>query len=240
MLATLPVSHQSQKNPKKGMIVMAAVQNSLSPNQNGKGHHGFSTEEGGARSRAQANRSESSCKVAGSIAGYHQVTPRDLERFRKSFRVRNDYDAWLIDELGVAINRLDSCHKRERRAREEARRRASECWEQDQELAAVELSEKLHRYPQRISKQLEQTAQGATWKIERWKVLGHVLKAQGTWNEIEVARAWNLLGIPLGENGPDAVAGADTILSIRKPLVEGEIARLTRLRRDVLGPRDER
>lgn len=224
---------------------MATTFNTLAPHSNGTGLHGYSENAvlGGAPARALSTRPSAGLDgIAGSIADYAS-RPRDLlERFQGAFEVRDDYDAWLLDQLRDATARLDSCQKRERRARDEARQRAVEAWDQDQQMAVFVLTEKLHRYPQRIARQLEETLQGAAWKVERWKVLGQCLKSHGTWNEVEQARAWNLLGVPLGEDGPDSTAGAQpsVVLSVRKIMVEGEIARLVKLQRDVLIARDER
>ncbi len=214
---------------------MVATQKTLSPQPtgNGSGPHGLYVEATILKGRPQ-----------GPTPKTHKGAPPLVGPGLSDgpFRVRDSHDSWLIDQLRDATERLDRCQRQERQAREEARRRSAECWDQERELAVIELAEKLHRNPHRVSKQLEQTTQGAAWKIARWKVLGQSLKVHAAWTDLERARAWDLLGLPLGENGPDDVPDADaaTLLPIRKVMVEGEIARLTKLRRDVLTNRDER
>jgi hypothetical protein len=181
------------------------------------------------RSRANSTRHGLAGKgvvLTGELAEYLED-----QRFKLGARVdhADGHSVRLETELLLAAARTDL-------ARVARAKLVAERWEQEQTLAALELVERLPRSPQRITLELERTAQGVDWKLERWHVLSSALERNGTWTEAELAHAFDLLGIPHLERDA-ALDPAE--LEIGKQLIRDEVERLERWRDEVLAPAEE-
>ena len=105
-------------------------------------------------------------------------------------------------ELGATLFHAPHARRRPRRRPRRRRRRAGPLlsWPFDPEHP---------RHPARLVAELEATAAGCTWLLQRWAALGEILDGGRTWRAVDRVRAIRLLG----KQPLDAVAD-ETVLSI--------------------------
>jgi hypothetical protein len=170
---------------------------------NGRLSRGPTTPEGKARSRQNGCRD--GLTGAGIVlppAAAAEVDRREAE-FVRDFRPRNAIErelvrqmalgAWRTQELSVRIFQHD--------ARANAARFVH--WEQDEQIAAVELGRRLGDAPELVVAQLKRTSAGCDWMIGRWELLENALSADDdggpgcAWTDADLELVLNLLGRPL-------------------------------------------
>src|SRR5262249_52976665 len=164
----------------------------LARKQNARKSTGPKTEAGKARSRANS--------VNHGLTGSGVVLPPEMQALydqrRRSLRARvrrSDSNSLRVEDEAVLTSlRLDAC-------RIAQRRRVEERWDSNRQLAVLELARELSERPEETSIRLEQTAHGASWKLERWQALADALDDHGAWTPDEVGMALDLMGIPKGE-----------------------------------------
>src|SRR5262249_36315686 len=169
--------------------------------ENARKSTGPKTKAGKARSRANS--------VKHGLAGSGICLAPDLKEVFEQRRhglaavvARDDDHSLRVEEqLVLAGLRVDAC----RMARHVA---VSKRWDLDHEVAALELAEKVHLHPERISRQLERSWYGTSWKIGRWEHLLRQLEKNGKLTPEEEALAYDLLGVPQMER-PDSADQGD-------------------------------
>ena len=92
---------------------------------------------------------------------------------------------WLTSQVVIESVRIDHCVAREREIRIQMAQRAASFWEEDREQAAERLAVTLSRAPSLVARQLEGTAQGCEWLIQRWE--GLLVSLEGPGNDDETS-----------------------------------------------------
>jgi hypothetical protein len=124
-------------------------------------------------------------------------------------------------------------------------------WEQDEQIAVVELGRKLADDPELVVAQLRRSSAGCGWLIGRWTLLENALLSADdggpgcTWTDADLTLALNLLGRPLDLSHLDHVAsrletlreqaslGADEAVDALREIVADEVAELEAQREEV-------
>ena len=144
---------------------------------NGRRSNGPTSPEGKERSRRNG------CKEG--LTGKGVVLPPDaaaeVERreaeFARDFQPRNAVERELVRQMALGSWRSGVLAIRivEHDARVNAARFAN--WEEDEQIAAVELGHRLGEDPEAAVAQLKRTSAGCDWLIGRWRLLGNGLSA---------------------------------------------------------------
>ena len=219
---------------------------------NGRLSHGPTTPEGKERSRRNG------CKDG--LTGAGIVLPPEAEaevnrrqaEFAKDLHPRNAVENDLVRQMALGAWRSQVLMTRinEHDARMNAARFAN--WEEDEQIAASALGQKLAEDPESIVAQLRRSTAGCDWLIGRWKLLGNGLAdAQDEggpsciWTDADLALALNLLGRPLELRHLDgqvrrlktlhkqAGAGSDAAVNELAQILADEVVELEEKRHEV-------
>jgi hypothetical protein len=210
---------------------MASYRQIRANRENAQKSTGPKTPEGKQRSRANA--------LKHGLAGVGTVLPENLD---EALQERVDrWRGWLkpFDEFEVDLCQ-DACLQSIRvwYCRAAMKARVEESWDDDRRHAARRLAEKLAAQPQIVAWDLEETLQGAQWKLEQWDQLAEALDQRGGWTDDEESRVFDLLGQPNADR--QFSEGRDDELEAARDLIASERARLRDLIDRVLEPRDAR
>src|SRR4051812_30484949 len=142
---------------------------------NGRRSRGPTTPEGKARSRRNG------CKDG--LTGKGIVLPPDAAaevdrreaEFARDFRPRDAVERELVRQMALGSWRREVLAIRI--VRHDARTGATKFanWEQDGQVAAVELGRRLGDDPEAAVARLRRSSAGCDWLIERWRLLGNGL-----------------------------------------------------------------
>jgi len=131
------------------------------------------------------------------------AVPEDFELVRqrswdwyRALKPRDDFHAWLVDQIALISIRVDRCGRIERRLRDRHSLRASLAWDADRSREAEALGSRLPRRPGEVGQALRRTPQGCDWLMGRWALLAHAADTQGQWTPGQAAMAFDLLGTP--------------------------------------------
>ena len=217
---------------------------------NGRLSRGPTTPAGKERSR------QNGCKEGLTGAGIvlppeaeQEVNRREAE-FASDLQPRNAVERELVRQMALGAWRSQVLTLRiiENDARMNTTRFAN--WEQDEQIAAAELGQRLTENPEVIVAQLQRSSAGCQWMIKRWTLLGNGLSADGgapycKWTEADLALALNLLGRPLELSHLDewslrleslrtrANSGYDEAVAALRELIADEVAELEAKRAEV-------
>ena len=169
---------------------------------NGRRSRGPTSPEGKERSRRNG------CKEG--LTGKGIVLPPDAEAeverreagFAHDLRPRNAVERELVRQMALGAWRRDVLFVRiiQHDARVNAARFAN--WEQDEQLAAVEIGRRLGDDPEGAVIRLQRSSAGCDWLTGRWTLLENGLSTADeggpgcTWTDADLALALNLLGLP--------------------------------------------
>jgi hypothetical protein len=149
--------------------------------------------------------------------------------------------AWRSHELGVRIMRHDAAFNAARFAN----------WEQDEQLAAIEIGRRLGDDPEMVVAQLQRTSAGCDWLTGRWNLLDNALSTgeEGepgcAWTDADLALALNLLGRSEELRHLDgwagrleslyelAALGSDESVAELRQIITEEVAKLESRRKEV-------
>jgi hypothetical protein len=134
----------------------------------------------------------------------------------------------LEDQAALASVRVDLCQQA-------LRRRVIERWDIDRREAATALGARLANEPELVSIQLDKTAQGVLWKVERFDLLLEQLRTKQYLKAEEMSLLLDLLGAP--KIGRDSDQGFDP--HAYRELILRERGRLLAWKAEVLDPVDE-
>jgi hypothetical protein len=218
---------------------------------NGRLSRGPTSAEGKERSRRNG------CK--GGLTGAGIVLPPDaaaaVERreaeFAHDLRPGNAVERELVRQMALGAWRSQELALRS--AQHDARTNATRFanWEQDEQLAAVELGRRLGDDPEATVNRLQRTSAGCDWLIGRWTLLDSALSSAEedrpgcNWTDADLALALNLLGRPADLRHLDhwagrlsslraaARSGADQAVAELREIVAEEVAELERQRDEV-------
>jgi len=126
---------------------------------------------------------------------FELVRDRSADWYR-ALKPRNDFHAWLVDQIAVISIRVDRSERIERRLRDRHSLRAEVAWEADRRREAEALGARLGKRPGEVAEALRRTPQGCDWLIARWALLAHAADLQGSWTPEQAAMAFDLLGTP--------------------------------------------
>ena len=217
---------------------------------NGRLSRGPTTPAGKERSR------QNGCKEGLTGAGIvlppeaeQEVNRREAE-FASDLQPRNAVERELVRQMALGAWRSQVLTLRiiENDARMNTTRFAN--WEQDEQIAAAELGQRLTENPEVIVAQLQRSSAGCQWMIKRWTLLGNGLSADGgapycKWTEADLALALNLLGRPLELRHLDewslrleslrtrANSGYDEAVAALREIIADEVAELEAKRAEV-------
>jgi hypothetical protein len=198
---------------------------------------GPKTPEGRERSRRNALKHGPCSKEVLPDDLAKEVARRTAEFFAE-FQPRTPYQAFLVREMALASVRLDRCAEMSILNRGRVRQRASLIWDHDRRVAVEETGAKLAKDPARVARALRGRKQGADWLIERWELLGEILKNKGAWTDAQRRLALDLLGVPVElRDGNDIVPPADDVEAMAE-LVADQIAMLAEDQEGVLDALD--
>jgi hypothetical protein len=179
-----------------------------------------------------------------------EVERREAE-FARDFRPRNAVECELVRQMALGAWRSQELALRSSQhdARTNAARFAN--WEQDEQLAAVELGRRLGDDPEAVITRLQRSSAGCNWLIGRWTLLENALSTAEEggpgcrWTDTDLALALNLLGRPpelrhldewtgrLGSLVAAARAGSDEAVTELQEIVAEEVAELGQQRDEV-------
>src|SRR4051794_15852747 len=163
------------------------------------------TEAGRLSSRRNAMRHGMTARVLLPDDLVMVVAARTVE-LTALFAPASAYEGWLVGEMARATARLDRCAELTMVDLGRTIDRAGLCWEADRRKAADDLGSRLSKDPERVSRALSRSRQGADWSIERWEGLGAALRTNGGWDDAQRQLAYDLLGVaPALRNGSDRV-----------------------------------
>src|SRR4051794_10986657 len=118
------------------------------------------------------------------LPGEEREAAQELAAFwNSSLKPINAFEVSLVDLMALESVRLDRCQQHEDALRELEALRAIDCWDDDRRLAIEHLALKLPEQPAVIARELQKSAPGCGWMIERWQALVTILKATGTWGK---------------------------------------------------------
>jgi hypothetical protein len=165
--------------------------------RNSQNSTGPRTEAGKQRTRANA--------VKHGLSGEGVVVPpsdtaavaKRMEEWRPEYRVDSPTKEWAFEQLVVSSIRMNKCQDEQFSIDHYDKHRALLAWEVDQEASAALLGDRLARKPELVSKQLRQSKYGCQWLLEQWSDLKSVLDSGESWNDEQVKRAYDLIGLPL-------------------------------------------
>jgi hypothetical protein len=107
--------------------------------------------------------------------------------------------------------------------------RATICWDSDRREHIENLGAKLRRDPSRVAYALEQTKQGAEYKLRNWERLRWTLQANKVWSDEQESTALDLLGIELKYRADNPVLPPDADVAWQTRVVDREVKRLNAL-----------
>jgi hypothetical protein len=219
---------------------------------NGRMSHGPTTPEGKERSRRNG------CKDG--LTGAGIVLPPEAEaevnrryaEFARDLQPRNTVESDLVRQMALGSWRSQVLNIRinEHDARLNAARFAN--WEQDEQIGAAALGQKLAENPELVVLQLRRSTAGCDWLMDRWEILGDGLadaEDEGgpscAWTDADLGLALNLLGRPLELRHLDgqarelralreqAGAGSNEAVIELRAIIEQEVAGLETKRAEV-------
>jgi hypothetical protein len=163
---------------------------------------------------------------------------RRTEEFTADFQPRSPYAAFQVRQMALAAARLDLCAEMTVADVRRVMHRARVIWDHDRRVAVEGLGAKLAKDPSRVAPALRGCKQGSDWLMDRWEVLGDILKAKGTWTDEQRRLAWDLLGVPvILRDSNDLVPPPDDIEGLAA-LVEQQLAILAEDQEAVLNRLD--
>ena len=115
-----------------------------------------------------------------------------------SFKPQNQFHCWLVEQITITSMRIEHEGRIERRLRDRAVFRSRQFWDDDRQLDAINLGEKLAKAPAKVVNQLRRTPQGCDFLIDRWERLERIATGQA-WNEAQCSLVFNMLGIHADE-----------------------------------------
>jgi hypothetical protein len=148
---------------------------------------------------------------------------------------------WAMDRAVAASLRIERCERAIDEVIRVSQERATLAWEEDREIEAGVVFERLGRNPVSASRQLRGTLAGVGLLIEAWLGLASALEDGSDWSEAEASRALDLLGVApdirKGRTLIDPIEGTDPVAFRRKLAIE-EVERLEDLRDESMAPLD--
>jgi hypothetical protein len=148
-------------------------------------------------------------------------------------------ETWCLEQMAMSGARATHAHQMMVADLERIVEDAETTWDSDRYDYPKKLSFRLSKDCERIAHALNQTKEGSRVLYEAWDVLEGILQTNGTWTNVQRARAFDLLGVaPEFRDGyrrlpPDADA------TVTAELVRSEMDRL-RNRIDELSAKDAR
>ena len=113
----------------------------------------------------------------------HAAVALRRDGVRAQYPPENGYQVLLTSIAGHAVYGLERCDAWASHLSLRQSRSAQLDWNFLRTDQARERLAKLHRCPERVASQLEQTPQGCTLAVELWQHLGQVLRIKGRWND---------------------------------------------------------
>ena len=166
----------------------------LANRRNAQKSTGPKTEEGKARSRANALKHGLCASVI--VPEDAQLVQSRARDFFKTLRPQNHFHCWLVTEISLISIRIERCERTERRIRDKVAIRAELFWDDDKRLEASLLGEQLGNRPEVVVDQLRRTLHGVEWLMSRWAMLAHSADVKGGWTPSQTALAFDLLATP--------------------------------------------
>jgi hypothetical protein len=217
----------------------------------------MSTEKQVQANRLNAQRSTGPCTETGreqskrnsvrhGLAGSGLVLPESMRAavarrealwFQEDGRgPATERERYLVHQIVLESVRIEVAQGEQADLEEETRRRAAESWEEDRQLAAVEIAKDLERSPEQTVHRLKQTAQGCDWLIRRWLQLAQMVQQQQQLTGLDARVLYDLIGLHRDGRAVDDTVGEEQFETIANQ----HVAALTELRDEVLNPRDLR
>ena len=103
---------------------------------------------------------------------------------------------WAATQVAVMSVKIERCQEAEQAIRQRIISRAEVTWDEDRQLEATLLGEKLAKHPERVSARLRETLHGCSWMLNRWALLAYTAQAHGSWTPEQASLAFDLLGTP--------------------------------------------
>ena len=200
---------------------------------------GPKTDEGKARSRANATKHGMAVESTEVEIG---LSPAFLERRAKwgaEQKPNGEAAEWALDRAVAATLRIERCERTLDAYITVSSARATLAWDEDRAAEAARLGAKLADNPPLVTRELETSRAGAQWLIVAWLDLAATLEDGKDWSEPEFSRSLDLLGQPPEfRDGPAEGDPTDT-RTARLELARHQVERLKELRDEALAPLDE-
>jgi hypothetical protein len=148
-------------------------------------------------------------------------------------------ETWCLEQMAMSGARATHAHQMMVADLERIVEDAETTWDSDRYDYPKKLSFRLSKDCERIAHALIQTKEGSKVLYEAWDVLEGILQTNGTWTDVQISRAFDLLGVAPGfrDGYRRLPPGADA--TVMAKLVRSEMDRL-RQRIDELSAKDER
>ncbi len=187
---------------------MACSEAKRAANQaNAKKSTGPITEVGKHKSRANAVKHGLSGEGVALPPAMEAEVQEKTAAFERHLRPADDFERETVRRIALSAVRSRHSFHLEMRLTEANRRRDLERFDIDREEAAESLGAHLAEDPAGTVLRLHQTAAGCDWLVDRWENLARGLEeGKCGWNEKDIERALDLLGVRPSERHLDAWA----------------------------------
>jgi hypothetical protein len=126
------------------------------------------------------------------------LVSRRSRDYSDALRPQNDWQCWLVGQIGILSLMLDRAVQMGRIARDKIAIKAELSWDDDKRLEVVQLGEQLGNRPAVVVEKLRATPQGCEWLMGRWAMLAYAAdNIQGGWSAEQKRLAFDLLATPV-------------------------------------------
>lgn len=172
---------------------MATLRQMRANQANAQKSTGPRSDEGKARSRANALDHGLSGDGPVCEAHFREQVEHYKQMFRRYFPTRNVAEEEVYEQYCVSLIRMKACQFEQARLRAAEARRARDCWDDDHETQVDRIAARIRRDPGPTMRLLRTSLHGRLWLIAQWEALRLELD-QSDWTPDQEKTAHDLMG----------------------------------------------
>jgi hypothetical protein len=184
--------------------------------------------------------------LAGELVEVEAGLSDEFKERRASWAIEHkpvgDDGNFALDRAVAASLQIERCERTMADLTDTCRTRASLAWDEDRDIDAALIFERLALNPVSASRRLRGCLSGVILLIEAWFALIATLETEQNWSEAEKSKALDLLGVALdcrgGRTRIDDPASGDVVV-YRRALAENQVSLLEAIRDEAMVPIDE-
>ena len=119
----------------------------------------------------------------------------------------NPGQEWFVEQVAIASMKIDRVEVLGEQLRNTVALKAGLFWDDDRQLDAINLGQRIAQEPEAVVNLLRRTPHGCDWLIARWEPLAKLADRNRHWSQEQMTEAQGLLGRP--GNGHDALMHVD-------------------------------